>query len=740
MNIQAGYIYGFRLTSRKAELIKIGMTNNVERRLAELNGQLHATRMPGHLTLVQQFSYRTATTRQAHQVEQEAHRLAVEYRDEGGGEWFAMSAQRAQEYIEAAAAAVNVRIVLVFDRTKTAAQLRVLDEESRLAELVARRQAEVRRLEAEDKAKKLAEHEAREIERLFNLTSERDSADILKTQAEWEQRFQAERTDKRKRATTGFLISLAFALILIWVISSARSYDNTAGGYLLLFCAGFSCWFFWNRMKLPPDLLANKNERARQSFNYVLQRSAEGYKRDARTNSKSNPSRSRIYQGVSNRIEALRISIPAGLPNFHVLVSELAANGLNVLTHERCVSPAPSLEASRQALQDRYATLYRIQQQAGISSKNVELDTLGALDRMGRRLISDQLHLVDQPMARIEGILVAAGYTAAVGRKALDDLLVARHVPEYNAHIAMINPVEFKPDGTRLGGYDLDQNPGSGISDAQARDTIRLLTGQDNAKTKALLEAEHVYRQMIRDLQIFAVDRGIEKQETIDAWNKKFPNYAPLRREMDLEENVTIGTASGASCFSLRSGIAREAMSSSADITSPLASTMLWGLKTTQRGENAIVARTFLAFAKAFVPNYMTANRQLKPMWTVKKIPNQRVVKRLNVYLVTKADGTVSPEFYNQKQANAYADMQQALWVQQNPDKDPAGSIVEVQRPYNEPQNRVIIQPTPNYLSESNVMVIPVEGENVIITFDMESTDARSIVEAFNGSSRKEAA
>jgi hypothetical protein len=103
----------------------------------------------------------------------------------------------------------------------------------------------------------------------------------------------------------------------------------------------------------------------------------------------------------------------------------------------------------------------------------------------------------------------------------------------------------------------------------------------------------------------------------------------------------------------------------------------------------------------------------------------------VNVYLVPKADGGMSPEFYNREQAQAYADMQQAMWEQANPDADPDTSGIEVQRPYDEPQNRVFIQPIPNYLNEPNVMVIPVEGENVIITFDPKSKDAMAILNAF---------
>lgn len=439
----------------------------------------------------------------------------------------------------------------------------------------------------------------------------------------------------------------------------------------------------------------------------------------------------RIYRDDLPRFNrGLRYSMSEEHQAIDPPVAEELPNTLNILDLARRGPIERALEKLRINIQDKHTTLRRIQQLAGVVREQVKLDTIGALERLGSKLMVQQEQLVDAPLTKIESILTKAGFTAEEARKSLDDLLVARHAAEYNEHTATINPAKYDAAGNYLGGHDA-KHPGSGVTDGQARDTIRLLTGTPGAKTTALLAAEEVYRQMVRDLQQFAVERGLEKQQTIDNWNDKFPFYTPFNRELNLEENLSVGSVPGAAGFSLRSGIARRAMGSGADIISPLASTALWGLKTTQRGENAIVSRTFLEFAKFVTPNYMSADGKLKPMWSVEKIPNTRVLKKVNVYLVPKADGGMSPEFYNREQAQAYADMQQAMWEQANPDADPDTSGIEVQRPYSEPQNRVLIQPMPNYLNEPNVMVIPVEGENVIITFDPKSKDAMAILNAF---------
>lgn len=406
----------------------------------------------------------------------------------------------------------------------------------------------------------------------------------------------------------------------------------------------------------------------------------------------------------------------------------------NVLDIGRRGGGGRALERLRSAIQDKHVTLRRIQQLAKIGAENIRMDTIGALDRLGSKLMAEQKRLVDEPLAKMENLLDKAGFTPDEGRAALDRLLIAAHVKEYNEHIAEINPVKFDAQGNYISGFDNDQHPGSGYTNAEAAETLRELTSGNDPKTLALLAAQKEYRKMIADMQAFAVDRGLETQETIDSWNKKFPNYTPFNRELDIQENLSIGTVPGSQGFSLRSGIARRAMGSGAEIISPLASTMLWGLKTTTRGENAIVARTFLEFAKAFVPNYMSANGELRPMWKVNTVPNARVVKKMNVYRVSLPDGGLSPEFYSREQAENFGTMQQRAWQAANPGVSPRLSGINVEHMYDgEPQNRVVVQPEPNYQNKPNVMIVPVDGENQMIEFDHSSKDAMAIVEAFKG-------
>lgn len=414
---------------------------------------------------------------------------------------------------------------------------------------------------------------------------------------------------------------------------------------------------------------------------------------------------------------------------------------LNVLDIGRRGGGGRALERLRSAIQDKHVTLRRIQQLAKIGSENIRMDTIGALDRLGSKLMAEQKRLVDEPLAKMENLLDKADFTPDEGRAALDRLLIAAHVKEYNEHIAEINPVKFDAQGNYISGFDNDQHPGSGITNAEAAETLRELTSGNDPKTLALLAAQKEYRKMIADMQAFAVDRGLETQETIDSWNKKFPNYTPFNRELDIQENLSIGTVPGSQGFSLRSGIARRAMGSGAEIVSPLASTMLWGLKTTTRGENAIVARTFLEFAKAFVPNYMSANGELRPMWKVNTVPNARVVKKMNVYRVHLPEGGVSPEFYSREQAENFGTMQQRAWQAANPGVSPRLSGINVEHMYDgEPQNRVVVQPEPNYQNKPNVMIVPVDGENQMIEFDQHSKDAMAIVEAFKGKATSGAA
>lgn len=450
----------------------------------------------------------------------------------------------------------------------------------------------------------------------------------------------------------------------------------------------------------------------------------------------------RIYRDDLPRFNrGLRYSVAQEAATLEAPVAPELPGTFNILDIGRRTGIERAYEAVRRAIQDKHVTLRRIQQLAKIGSENIRMDTVGALDRLGSKLMAEQKRLVDEPLAKMENLLDKAGFTPDEGRAALDRLLIAAHVKEYNEHIAEINPVKFDAQGNYISGFDNDQHPGSGITSAEAAETLRELTSGNDPKTLALLAAQKEYRKMIADMQAFAVDRGLETQETIDSWNKKFPNYTPFNRELDIQENLSIGTIPGSQGFSLRSGIARRAMGSGAEIISPLASTMLWGLKTTTRGENAIVARTFLEFAKAFVPNYMSANGELRPMWKVNTVPNARVVKKMNVYRVSLPEGGLSPEFYSREQAENFGTMQQRAWQAANPGVSPRLSGINVEHMYDgEPQNRVVVQPEPNYQNKPNVMIVPVDGENQMIEFDQHSKDAMAIVEAFKGKATSGAA
>lgn len=446
----------------------------------------------------------------------------------------------------------------------------------------------------------------------------------------------------------------------------------------------------------------------------------------------------RLYRDDLPRLNKRRFSIAEEVKVGTEPVSPATPNEFNVISNRGRKAFERAIEGFRSAIQDKHVTLRRIQQLAGVTAEQIRIDTVGALDRLGSRLMSQQEELVRRPLAKIENILNRAGIEGDAGRHSLDRLLIDLHVKEYNAHIATINPARYRMEGGKrvyVSGFDAE-HPGSGITDeeAQARIVSLLKAAERGEKTAlALLEAKDVYRQMISDLQTYAVERGLEKQETIDSWNEKFPNYTPFNRELDLDENLSIGTVPGSQGFSLRAGIARRAMGSAADIVSPLVSTTLFGLKTTVRGENAVVARTMLNFAREFVPNYMDAGGNWKPMWKVETIPTQRVLKKVNVYRTKMADGQMSPEFYNREQARDYADYQQQLWEQMNPDADPNTSGIIVQQEGDGPQNRVVVQKIPNPLGDEFTMVIPEDGENRVIVFDKHSHDAVAIMNALKG-------
>ena len=407
---------------------------------------------------------------------------------------------------------------------------------------------------------------------------------------------------------------------------------------------------------------------------------------------------------------------------------------LNVLDNPHRGPVERVMEMVRGVLQDKHTTLRRLQQLAGVTVDQIKMDTMGALDRLGSKMATKQRSLVMEPLAAMENILQANYSGPKADEEAYRDinqLLKMRHVAEYNARMALINPAKYDANGIHLTGHDA-ANPGSGITDEVAAAEVARLEAGPHAK--ALLEAEKTYRKMIHDLQDYAVAQGLETAGLIEAWRDPetgFPNYTPFHRELDLDENFGIGTTKGGQAFSLRTGITQRAMGSKAEIVDPLASTLILGTRIVRRGENAVVARTMFEFAKDVIPNYLSSNGELKPMWSVDVVPQTRVLKRVNIYKTRMANGEMSPEFYNREQARLYADAQQTVWVNQNPDADPTTSGIQVD--LLGAGERVFSQPIPDTMNRDNIMVIPVKGENHIITFDEGSADGMAILRALKG-------
>lgn len=405
---------------------------------------------------------------------------------------------------------------------------------------------------------------------------------------------------------------------------------------------------------------------------------------------------------------------------------------LNIVNRKARKGWAQVEEKLRNEIQDKHVTLRRIQQLAGVLAENLNLDTMGALDRLGSKLMVKHNELVKTPQAHITSILKDAGFAPEEGMDAIGSYLKMKHVAEYNAQIATINPATYEADGTRIKGFD-SVHTGSGITDAEAAAEIARLETLPAVKADALKAANKVYRKMIADLQDYAVEQGLEKKDKIDTWRAMFPNYTPFNRDLDLDENLSIGSVVGTKEFSMRAGISRAAMGSGADIVNPLASTLLLGSKIVRRGENAIVARTVLEFAREFTPKFKDAAGNWKAMWQVGAIPDVRQVKNVNVYHVRKADGTFTQEFYNREDANAHADNLQKVWSAANPNANMNSSGIIAEKKFDTPQRRVVMVPTPNILARPNVFVVPVNGENQIVEFDESSEDGMNILAALKG-------
>jgi len=430
--------------------------------------------------------------------------------------------------------------------------------------------------------------------------------------------------------------------------------------------------------------------------------------------------------------DGTRFSIAEEIEANQAPVDEAHPNETNILANNRRGIGGMIERFVVKPFQNKHETIRRIQRILGVTKENVDMHVMGALNRMGSRVQTEQERLIKHPFARIEAILNDANFSGDAGLLAMKDYLINNHVTEYNENVMIVNPARYDAAGIYLGGFD-QEHPASGIKSDVAQSAVALVherAEMGDKRAEAVIAAAKVYREAIHGIQDYAVKSGLQKQEVIDVWNKQNPNYVPFIRELGDKEDYTVGMGGGGSGLSTKAGISKRAMGSSAEIVHPLVSTAAFGARTVVRGENAEVGRALLTFAKNFVPNFMKSDGTLAPMWSVDKTQNIRVIKRTNVYRVRLADGTQSPEFYNRSQAQNFANAKEQAWRAQN---TTGSSGIIVDQIGNGAQPRTFVVPQPNNLNAENVVTVPVKGETHFITFAENSADAMSIAQAMRG-------
>jgi hypothetical protein len=120
--------------------------------------------------------------------------------------------------------------------------------------------------------------------------------------------------------------------------------------------------------------------------------------------------------------------------------------------------------------------------------------------------------------------LLKAMATARVSMTELGDFLLARHAPERNEVIAQRNP----NDPTLQDGGAGTNSQGVLMTTEAARDYMAAIP---QARREQLDELAAAVDRITKGTRQLLVREGLESQETIDAWEQLWPNYAPLFKD-----------------------------------------------------------------------------------------------------------------------------------------------------------------------------------------------------------------
>jgi hypothetical protein len=162
----------------------------------------------------------------------------------------------------------------------------------------------------------------------------------------------------------------------------------------------------------------------------------------------------------------------------------------------------------------------------------------------------------------------------------LEEYLHNRHAEERNRQIATINP--NLPDA------------GSGIATADARRYLAGLPANQRQRYEALARQVDAINKKTRQL---LVSSGLEKQDTIDAWERTYPTYMPLFRE-DADYDGSQSQSGSGMGFSVRGPSSKRATGSAdREVVDILANVALMRERTITRAEKARVGRALYGLA-----------------------------------------------------------------------------------------------------------------------------------------------
>jgi hypothetical protein len=248
-----------------------------------------------------------------------------------------------------------------------------------------------------------------------------------------------------------------------------------------------------------------------------------------------------------------------------------------------------------------------------------------------------------------------------------------RHAEERNVQIAKVNP--DMPDG------------GSGIKTAAARAYLAGLPAAQRTAYAALAKRADA---VIGETEKMLVSSGLEKQETIDTWNKTYEHYAPLQRE-EFEEEGGQGTGQG---MSVKGGASRRAMGSEKGVANILANIASARERTITRSEKNRVATAMYGLA-------ITApNKDFWMPFAPDRMKNEAKIQSELVNL-----GLAPP--------------------------DAANVMAEPTQRYLDPRSgRVVSRPNPLLRSSPNVLALRVNGEDRFVVFSNSDERATRAVRA----------